>query len=161
MRTALFAILLAAVAVAGCGSTSATGNASHATAAPSVTPAQMATEAPVPASSPPSIPASSTPAGAAAPAPAGAPTRRPAPPVSAPPAPKPPPPPPPPVSKKPVPKPPPPPAPKPSCYPLSDEGTCYEPGEFCRDSDHGATGVAGDGEAIKCEDNDGWRWEPQ
>ena len=24
----------------------------------------------------------------------------------------------------------------------------------------GATGVAGDGKAIKCEDNDGWRWEP-
>jgi len=48
----------------------------------------------------------------------------------------------------------------PSCYPLSDEGTCYEPGEYCRDSDHGVTGVAGDGEQITCEDNDGWRWEP-
>ena len=47
-----------------------------------------------------------------------------------------------------------------SCYPLSNEGHCYEPGEFCRASDHGATGVAGDGKAIKCEDNDGWRWEP-
>jgi hypothetical protein len=47
-----------------------------------------------------------------------------------------------------------------SCYPLSNEGTCYEPGEFCRDADHGKTGVAGDGKAIKCEDNDGWRWEP-
>jgi hypothetical protein len=47
-----------------------------------------------------------------------------------------------------------------SCYPLSDEGTCYEPGEFCRDDDHGMTGVAGDGEAIECENNDGWRWEP-
>jgi hypothetical protein len=46
------------------------------------------------------------------------------------------------------------------CYPLSDEGTCYEPGEYCRDSDHGASGVAGDGESITCEDNDGWRWEP-
>jgi hypothetical protein len=46
------------------------------------------------------------------------------------------------------------------CYPISDEGTCYEPGEYCRDSDHGASGVAGDGEAIVCEDNDGWRWEP-
>jgi hypothetical protein len=46
------------------------------------------------------------------------------------------------------------------CYPLSDEGTCYEPGEYCRDSDHGASGVAGDGESIVCEDNDGWRWEP-
>jgi len=48
----------------------------------------------------------------------------------------------------------------PSCYPLSNEGTCYEPGEYCRNSDHGATGVAGDGESIQCEDNDGWRWEP-
>jgi hypothetical protein len=48
----------------------------------------------------------------------------------------------------------------PSCHPLSDEGTCYEPGEYCRDSDHGVSGVAGDGEAIKCEGNDGWRWEP-
>jgi hypothetical protein len=55
-----------------------------------------------------------------------------------------------------------PPAPQPeaSCYPLSDEGTCYEPGEFCRDDDHGMTGLAGDGETIVCEDNDGWRWEP-
>jgi hypothetical protein len=43
---------------------------------------------------------------------------------------------------------------------LSDENTCYEPGEYCRDSDHGASGVAGDGEAIMCENNDGWRWEP-
>lgn len=47
-----------------------------------------------------------------------------------------------------------------SCYPISDEGTCYEPGEFCRDDDHGVSGVAGDGESIICEDNDGWRWEP-
>jgi hypothetical protein len=54
---------------------------------------------------------------------------------------------------------PPPPSPA-SCYPLSNEGTCYEPGEFCRDDDHGMTGLAGDGETIVCEDNDGWRWEP-
>jgi len=47
-----------------------------------------------------------------------------------------------------------------SCTPISDEGTCYEPGEYCRDDDHGASGVAGDGERITCEDNDGWRWEP-
>jgi hypothetical protein len=46
------------------------------------------------------------------------------------------------------------------CSPLSNEGTCYEPGEFCRNSDHGMSGIAGDGEAITCEDNDGWRWEP-
>jgi hypothetical protein len=47
-----------------------------------------------------------------------------------------------------------------SCYPLTDGGNCYEPGEFCRESDHGATGKAGDGETITCQDNDGWRWEP-
>jgi hypothetical protein len=47
-----------------------------------------------------------------------------------------------------------------SCHPLSDGGNCYEPGEYCRDSDHGVTGVAGNGETITCEDNDGWRWEP-
>jgi hypothetical protein len=46
------------------------------------------------------------------------------------------------------------------CRPLSDEGTCYEPGEYCRAADHGASGIAGDGKAITCEDNDGWRWEP-
>ncbi len=53
--------------------------------------------------------------------------------------------------------PPPPPA---ACYPLSSKGTCYEPGEYCSDADHGLTGIAGDGEAIICENNDGWRWEP-
>lgn len=46
------------------------------------------------------------------------------------------------------------------CSPVSDSGTCYEPGEFCRDDDHGVSGSAGDGQAITCEDNDGWRWEP-
>ena len=45
-------------------------------------------------------------------------------------------------------------------YPLTNGGNCYEPGEYCRNSDHGASGVAGDGERITCEDNDGWRWEP-
>lgn len=47
-----------------------------------------------------------------------------------------------------------------SCYPLTNGGNCYEPGEYCRNSDHGVSGIAGDGEAIICEDNDGWRWEP-
>jgi hypothetical protein len=56
---------------------------------------------------------------------------------------------------------PPPSAPAPAgCHPLSNEGTCYKAGEFCRDSDHGKTGVAANGEKIICEDNDGWRWEP-
>jgi hypothetical protein len=46
------------------------------------------------------------------------------------------------------------------CYPLSYEGTRYERGEYCRNSDHGVSGIASDGEAITCEDNGGWRWEP-
>jgi hypothetical protein len=47
-----------------------------------------------------------------------------------------------------------------SCYPKAASGNCYEPGEFCSEADHGITGVAGDGEKIICEDNNGWRWEP-
>ncbi len=46
------------------------------------------------------------------------------------------------------------------CHPLTNGGKCYEPGEYCRTADHGMSGVAGDGEAIICADNDGWRWEP-
>jgi hypothetical protein len=46
------------------------------------------------------------------------------------------------------------------CSPKTDSGNCYEPGEYCRDSDHGVSGVAGDGEHITCADNNGWRWEP-
>ncbi len=47
-----------------------------------------------------------------------------------------------------------------SCYPLASTGNCYEAGEYCPKADHGVSGVAGDGEAITCEDNNGWRWEP-
>lgn len=63
---------------------------------------------------------------------------------------------------QPMPVPAPAPAPKPSvtCYPLTNGGNCYEPGEYCRDSNHGASGLAGDGKSIICADNDGWRWEP-
>jgi len=67
-------------------------------------------------------------------------------------------------------QPPPPPAPRttapappqqPSgCYPKASTGNCYEPGEFCPHADAGMTGVAGDGKAIICEDNNGLRWEP-
>lgn len=72
------------------------------------------------------------------------------------------------TSKAVAPPPPPPPTTAPAaapstpsgCHPLTDGGKCYEPGEYCRDSDHGASGVAGDGKTITCEDNDGWRWEP-
>jgi len=46
------------------------------------------------------------------------------------------------------------------CHPVSNKGTCYEPGEFCRNSDHGLAGVAGDGETIVCQNNGGWRSGP-
>ncbi len=46
------------------------------------------------------------------------------------------------------------------CYPTTSSGHCYEPGEFCKTSQHGESGIAADGEAITCDDNDGWRWEP-
>jgi hypothetical protein len=45
------------------------------------------------------------------------------------------------------------------CSPLTDGGKCYTPGEYCRDDDHGVTGTDANGDPIKCEDNDGWRWE--
>jgi uncharacterized iron-regulated membrane protein len=109
------------------------------TATPSRTPTHHAvsakavpTEAPVTAQAAAPAPAATTRAPAAT-APAAAPSRPPSPPAATTPA---------------------------GCYPLSDENTCYKPGEYCRDSDHGKSGVAGDGEAITCEDNDGWRWEP-
>jgi hypothetical protein len=37
----------------------------------------------------------------------------------------------------------------------------YEPGELCSNADHGMTGIAGNGEAIICENKNGWRWEPE
>jgi hypothetical protein len=46
------------------------------------------------------------------------------------------------------------------CYPLSDDGTCYGPGDYCRAYEAGQSGVAVDGEAITCEYNHGWRWVP-
>lgn len=69
---------------------------------------------------------------------------------------------------KPPPPPPPPPVPAASspaaapagCYPTTSTGHCYEPGEFCPHADAGMKGVAGNGEAIICEDNNGLRWEP-
>ena len=47
-----------------------------------------------------------------------------------------------------------------ACSPIDDEGGCYEPGEYCRDDDHGMTGRAGNGQVITCEDDNGtWYWE--
>ncbi len=46
------------------------------------------------------------------------------------------------------------------CSPIDDEGGCYEPGEYCRDDDHGMTGQAGNGATITCEYVGGdWYWE--
>lgn len=67
---------------------------------------------------------------------------------------------PPPTTAAPPPPPPPAPAPAATCHPLTNSGKCYEPGEFCRESDAGVVGLAGDGETIKCENNNGLRWEP-
>jgi hypothetical protein len=53
-----------------------------------------------------------------------------------------------------------PPATTTSCHPLTNGGKCYSPGEYCRTSDHGVSGVAGNGTSITCKDNNGWRWEP-
>ena len=48
-----------------------------------------------------------------------------------------------------------------SCYPTTDNGGCYEPGQFCPKSDYGASGVAGNGTTIICQYNNGyWRWVP-
>ncbi|HEY5668279.1 MAG TPA: G5 domain-containing protein [Candidatus Saccharimonadales bacterium] len=53
------------------------------------------------------------------------------------------------------------PTPSPSCYPLTNGGNCYAPGQYCRNADHGTTGVAGNGTPIVCAYNNGWRWEPR
>jgi len=46
-----------------------------------------------------------------------------------------------------------------SCYPLTNGGNCYKPGEYCRTADRGTSGIDANGDAIKCEDVNGWRWE--
>jgi hypothetical protein len=46
-----------------------------------------------------------------------------------------------------------------SCYPQTDAGNCYSPGEYCRKGDRNTSGIDGAGNPITCEDNDGWRWE--
>jgi hypothetical protein len=138
VRGSLVLLALAAVVIVGavgCGNAAA----GYTPAGPS------AHDAATPAASRPSPTRTPTATHAPAPAAAPAPAQTPSPPPA------------------PAPVPPPPAAstaPAAGCYPLSDEGTCYEPGEFCRDDDHGTTGVAGDGETIECEDNDGWRWVP-
>lgn len=51
-------------------------------------------------------------------------------------------------------------APAAGCSPTTSSGNCYSAGEYCPNADHGASGTTGNGEAIVCEDNNGWRWEP-
>lgn len=46
-----------------------------------------------------------------------------------------------------------------SCYPLTDSKKCYAPGQYCRNTDHGKSGIAGNGQRIVCKDQNGWRWE--
>ena len=133
----LGAVALLLVGASGCGGASDPGprvaaKAPSAISTPAETPTP--TDSPTPTPTPTATPtATPTPPPTAAPVVAAPPTARPAPP---------------------------PPAPPPACYPLTNSGKCYEPGEFCRTSDHGRRGVAGNGEAIVCVDNNGWRWEP-
>ena len=47
-----------------------------------------------------------------------------------------------------------------SCQPLSSTGHCYQAGESCPAADHNQSGVDGNGNAIICKNNHGWRWEP-
>lgn len=47
-----------------------------------------------------------------------------------------------------------------TCQPVSKAGNCYRPGQYCRNSDHGVTGIGEGGQKIVCANNDGWRWEP-
>jgi hypothetical protein len=45
------------------------------------------------------------------------------------------------------------------CSPTTSSGNCYRAGEYCSKADHGMTGTDANGDTIKCEDNNGWRWE--
>lgn len=64
-----------------------------------------------------------------------------------------------------VPAPPPPTTAAPTgCYPRTNAGGCYKPGQICRTGDRGTTGMTAGGQAIKCEEttsstgNVSWRW---
>jgi hypothetical protein len=46
-----------------------------------------------------------------------------------------------------------------SCHPTTTSGHCYLPGEYCRKSDKGKSGVAGNGTKITCKKyKSGYRW---
>ena len=46
-----------------------------------------------------------------------------------------------------------------TCSIVSSSGNCYSAGQFCRNSDHGATTTTASGAAIKCTySSNAWRW---
>ncbi|OEV00935.1 hypothetical protein AN217_04115 [Streptomyces qinglanensis] len=46
-----------------------------------------------------------------------------------------------------------------TCSIVSSAGNCYSAGQFCRNSDHGATTSTASGRTIKCASRSGsWRW---
>jgi hypothetical protein len=147
---AAFAVVLALYAVvapAGIWAVALAGGSSN-TAQVSSAPPPTSNDGPVAVSLPTATPMPSpTPTGTPTPTPTPTATPTPAPPTSTPAAAAPP-------TSAPAA------APPPGCYPLTNAGNCYSPGEYCRNSDHGATGRAANGEAIVCRNNNGWRWEP-
>ncbi|MBL7547385.1 PASTA domain-containing protein [Frankia sp. AgB1.9] len=46
------------------------------------------------------------------------------------------------------------------CHPTTSKGNCYKAGQLCPAAYHEQSGIAGNGEPIVCQDNNGWRWEP-
>ena len=54
-----------------------------------------------------------------------------------------------------------PPASSGGCLPLTPSGTCYRPGEYCSDAEHGESGIGSGGVPITCEPTGSrlWHWE--
>ena len=50
--------------------------------------------------------------------------------------------------------------PPPVCHPKTPGGNCYKIGEYCSTAQHGTTGVASNGAAMRCiQVGTRWRWE--
>ncbi|WP_454368619.1 hypothetical protein [Streptomyces albogriseolus] len=48
-----------------------------------------------------------------------------------------------------------------TCSIVSNAGNCYQAGQYCRNSDHGATTTAAGGTRITCTyRSNAWRWAP-
>ncbi|MFF8020017.1 hypothetical protein ACFZDJ_02585 [Streptomyces sp. NPDC007896] len=45
-----------------------------------------------------------------------------------------------------------------TCSIVSNSGNCYEAGQYCRNSDHGASTTDAGGAGITCAYRNGWRW---